>query len=559
MPRTYYEYLAAQDKWRIEHELRIASFPYPPRNSIVYTRQSTNTFWEDRRTQAAQNLPFETLQFTAADTFDFIRNVAIQEERKEQEFLAKFYPQSELQPGQSSIDKFNELFQGRERYERLLKRIKAARTKAENGWKGMAPNLDTLYASYLNQRLTNVLQEFRTTFTATTDFNILEERFREIIDKAIIDATNDLAAINIEDKVYGGGKDWVEISQIINSDPYLRSQFINNMRAAIGHENIQAVLEAMYQQKNKNTKSERTSTILRKNLKLSQRTASIGGNVIENSMAALAKYLGQLRGNNGSINYQVSGAAISGEMVTTDAILMFSSSIEVDPQQAVEKLNQMLSETTGTLDNAYNSMEKFYTEQSKAMDELYAVFINSKNYQLGGSYGVYSQPRKGALNELDDFLERAGISVGNIDDFLLTAYNTAKDAIYHDRKSEVDEGAVNALKAAAVKFMFDDWQTIGNNSGHGIHMFLLSGKYVPSSVIFYAMAKAGESSVTSKAKIYIPEINDPGPDSWSGSNDLEVKNKIYDYWQEEYDRISKNARWTADFVINVKKSIDLKI
>ena len=107
--------------------------------------------------------------------------------------------------------------------------------------------------------------------------------------------------------------------------------------------------------------------------------------------------------------------------------------------------------------------------------------------------------------------------------------------------------------------MFDDWQTIGNNSGHGIHMFLLSGKYVPSSVIFYAMAKAGESSVTSKAKIYIPEINDPGPDSWSGSNDLEVKNKIYDYWQEEYDRISKNARWTADFVINVKKSIDLKI
>ena len=61
MPRTYYEYLAAQDKWRIEHGLRIASFPYPPRNSIVYTRQSTNTFWEDRRTQAAQNLPFETL------------------------------------------------------------------------------------------------------------------------------------------------------------------------------------------------------------------------------------------------------------------------------------------------------------------------------------------------------------------------------------------------------------------------------------------------------------------------------------------------------------------
>ena len=182
------------------------------------------------------------------------------------------------------------------------------------------------------------------------------------MDQAIIEATNDLAAINIEDQVYGSGKDWAEISQMINSDPYLRSQFINNMRAAIGHENIQAVLNAMYQQKNKNIKSERTSTILRKNIKLSERTASIGGNVIENSMAALAKYLGQLRGNNGSISYQVSGAAVSGEMVTTDTILMFSSSAEVDPQQAVEKLNESLSETTGSLNNAYNSIEKFYTE-----------------------------------------------------------------------------------------------------------------------------------------------------------------------------------------------------
>ena len=156
---------------------------------------------------------------------------------------------------------------------------------------------------------------------------------------------------------------------------------------------------------------------------------------------------------------------------------------------------------------------------------------------------------------MDDFLERVGISVGNIDEFLLTAYNTAEGAIYHGRKSEVDESVVNALKAAAVKFMFDDWQTLGNDNGHGIHMFLLSGKYVPSSVVFYAMADAGDSSVTAKANIHIPEINDPGPDSWGGATDLDTKNQIYEYWQDEYDRISKNARWVANFVINVKKAI----
>jgi len=44
----------------------------------------------------------------------------------------------------------------------------------------------------------------------------------------------------------------------------------------------------MYKQKDTRGKKQKTSTILRENLKLSARTASIGGNVIENTMAILA-------------------------------------------------------------------------------------------------------------------------------------------------------------------------------------------------------------------------------------------------------------------------------
>ena len=555
MSRSYYEYLKARDQWRIEHNLKIASFPYPQKDSIVYIRPSNNDFWERRRLTAETSLPFDTLTFTAEDTFHFISSVAAQEERKEREFLKNFFPQSELREGQSLTDQFNILFQGREKYERLLDRIQTARTKAQNGWKGMAPNMEALYGSYLNQRLTKALEDFRASFDANTDLSLLEERFRIVIDEAIIQAVNDIAAVDIEDEIYGSGKDWAQISDMISNDPYLRGQFISNMRAAIGDKNIQAILDAMKQQKQKGEKKQRTSTILREKLKLSARTASIGGSVIENTLAALAQALGQLRGGSGALQYSVSATAVHGEMVTTDAIMVFSGSVTVDTSAAVRALNEYLSNNEGSLGNAYYQMEKFYKQQKENLDELYTVFVNSKNYQLGGRYGKYEQKASGTLDELDDFLSRAGIHVDDVENFLLTAYNTASGAVYSSRKSIIQESIVNALKAAAVKFMFDDWQTLGTEQGNGIHMFLLSGKYVPSSVIFKAMADAGNQIVSSKASVTIPGIQDPGPEGWGGSTDIEVKQNIYQYWQDEYDRISRDSKWVATFVINVKRAI----
>ena len=253
----------------------------------------------------------------------------------------------------------------------------------------------------------------------------------------------------------------------------------------------------------------------------------------------------------------MSGTAIRGEMVVTDAALIFSADATVDTSAAARALNEYLSANSGNLDNAYNAVAKFYESQKKAMDELYTVFINSKNYQLGGNYGTYRQHKEGALDELDDFLARANVSANITDDFLNSAYNTAQGAIYAGQQSVITEAIVNALKAAAVNFMFDDWQTIGNLSGHGIHMFLLSGKYVPASVVFGAMADAGNSIVDARARVTIPGIDDPGAQGWDGSTDYEVKQNIMTHWNDEYRRISTSARWAADFVINVKRAIGL--
>lgn len=133
------------------------------------------------------------------------------------------------------------------------------------------------------------------------------------------------------------------------------------MRAAIGAKNFDNVFKTIYNQEEiKHGEKEKVSSILRENLKLSKRTASIGGNVIENTSAALAKALSKIRGSNksasGTIEYEMSGAAVSGEMVTTDTILVFSGEVSVSAQGVVEKLNKILSENTGSLDNAHDKI-----------------------------------------------------------------------------------------------------------------------------------------------------------------------------------------------------------
>ena len=61
MSRTYYEWMAAKQKWHLEQGLRVASIPYPHESieyPIVYTRQSTEDFWERRRSAAEELIPY---------------------------------------------------------------------------------------------------------------------------------------------------------------------------------------------------------------------------------------------------------------------------------------------------------------------------------------------------------------------------------------------------------------------------------------------------------------------------------------------------------------------
>lgn len=129
MSRSYYEWMAAKRQWWNSQAGAIASIPYPSESipyPIIYKRESTNPYWERRRTNAADLIPDSlNFNFQFEDIENFIRSAADFERTKEDEFLAKFYKVSSSSfQNETRTDKFNILFQSRDLYNEFNSKIK---------------------------------------------------------------------------------------------------------------------------------------------------------------------------------------------------------------------------------------------------------------------------------------------------------------------------------------------------------------------------------------------------------------------------------------------------
>jgi hypothetical protein len=70
-------------------------------------------------------------------------------------------------------------------------------------------------------------------------------------------------------------------------------------------------------------------------------------------------------------------------MVKTDTAMIFSSSKEIDTNAVMQSLNEYLSSNNGDILKAYDKVQDFYNKWEKDLNELYTVFVNSKNYGIG--------------------------------------------------------------------------------------------------------------------------------------------------------------------------------
>lgn len=595
MSRSYYEWMEAKRNWYNSQEHRVANIPFPITEAVVYKRESTNPFWERRRYDAAERIPTTlSIKYTQSDIVSYLNTIARYETEKERDFLEKFYKKGQhenIGEHASKTEKFNYLFQSREMYVKLNKRIKnilevlqfqknetfgKSKTTTHEYFTGMAPNLSTFFASYFEEAFNEEIQEFYKEIRDNVSVEKLKDRFELAIRNAILKASERMSQIQKSDKtqIYGSGEEWQPIYEVLQEGGREYELFRDNLKNAIGATNLETLRDMLIERKKKESKrigKNQIKEMFRSQLKgISSRTAQIGGSILEPVSTIIANYVNGARNN----EFQIHAENLGGSKVVTDTMLLFSTNLELDLGQIMENLRQaMYSMDSSRQRQLYQSLERFYNEQEEKINDLYMVYVNAKNYGIGADGSDYTKSVKGTIDDLPEFLESTGVQIGNINDFLNFVLNTGEGAIRYDQRDEAMETCASALKMAAAKLMFDDYQTLGvfdqDSSRHAIHMFLLDGIYVPSSEVFKAMANAAQQVLEGKGKkedthsgITLPnKIDDQGSDEYEvkwqkireeSKDDADFKEKLYQHWQKEYENARAAITWYANFTLRIK-------
>lgn len=602
MSRTYYQWMRAKAQWWDEQHYRKAEIPYPIDNAVVYKRQSNNPYWEKRRLATEETIPTSLgFNFTQTDIGQFFYTMGDYEQQKEDEFLSKFYDPKRFYTITSSTktrtDKFNELFQSQEIYRKVNQRIKNILNKKQNEvnktfgksektthekFTGMAPNLSAVFATYFEKHLAFELQEFYKNIDIDRDSTVeLEKRFEAHLKTAVLAASEEMFRIERSSKteVYGAGDEWAPINELLSENGREMELFMENLKNAIGIENLNTLRDNLKVKKksemSKALNKGHIKELMGSNLKnISGRTASIGGSILEPVLSMMANYF-----NQNSKDFQMEARNFGGSKVVTDAAMLWTTRMDINLDDTMEKLRKALYESDVQKQRQlYSALEKYYDQQKDNLDDLYHVFINAKNYSIGADGRDYTKTIEGNIDELPEFFQSTGVNIKNLNDFFDIVLNTAKGAVREDMRDEVQEQASNALKMAASKLMFDDYQTVGvlpedeflDGKRNSIHMFYLSGKYIPSSVVFKSMAKAIKDmmkgvSKTEDTKGYInlpSEIIDHGTKEYDpvwpeiraiAKDDATFKEQLYQYWLDEAKRLKAEITWKASFTLRIKK------
>ena len=189
--------------------------------------------------------------------------------------------------------------------------------------------------------------------------------------------------------IAGGREDWAEINKALREVPGMWELFTTNIMKAIGNWN------ELYS-KLIGDITDDTSGHIKSTLKLQNRTFSIGGNVAENAAAAIAVRLNQLRGGNSSMEYSISGGALTVEgPATADSFIIFSADSTISADDIFNELN---SATDATYKEKLNNT---VVQFKNNLNTLFGIFINAKNYSIGKEQTAeYTKTLSGTFEEL---------------------------------------------------------------------------------------------------------------------------------------------------------------
>lgn len=405
------------------------------------------------------------------------------------------------------IEQFNSILQGTKNFEKAVARLDSALKHPEIA--ARAPTIVSWFSSYLTSSLNSVISPYITNNRKTLeskDFSQWENDLMKspdgLIDKAINLALEKMLN-RMEEKegkeLYGDSETWKAYYEAIQQIQNFNEDFKKMIKSKLDFD----VLAKMFNNKkakiNLKSKNGRygVSTFIGSeaglNLKNGKKSRQLAGSVQEYiELIADSMGIGMQEAMNSG------GKVFENEKMKTDNVTIYSfeASVNVDnlAQNIANKLNESLLDNDSLI-NASKTMKDFYNNNLSKLNNTFIVYGSTKSYSLSDSFRGFHNGGEGSLEKIPEVLEGANItSVNKAKDFIYKVYNTAKYAIYSDKREQLTEELKKSIMAAAANLLFDDWSTIGEENLQGgaqcIHALQLEGIRIPLSVFLKATGYA---------------------------------------------------------------------
>ena len=211
----------------------------------------------------------------------------------------------------------------------------------------------------------------------------------------------------------------------------------------------------------------------------------------------------------------------------------------------------------------YELMDNFNNQYLSSLNDSFIVYGSTKSYALTNSFAGFHGGGARSLEDAKLILSQAGFSLGTVSDFINKAYNTSQGenggAIFADEKEGISEQLETALASAVANLLFDDWTTIGDQTGgaKAIHVMQLDALQVPLSVFLIAAGQAmiqsaRDSEQFIRIRIQLPgNILYPDPIKTEGGH----MSEILDKWNEQAKAAKSESSFTLVFLKNFKQMI----
>ena len=592
MSRTYLQWRSAYNEWKANYYEGINSLQPDPHASVVYTERSKNPYWATRQDKTEDSISLSMLSVSEnlpelSIIAQHLIDIGQAEFNKEMRLLKQLMPDLAIDTSAGELDfikQFNIFLQGKTHYETMINRLDKVLNQNKKQ-KNFAPIVSSLYAQYLATALNQNIIPLLRQFDATTSIDTWDSMYQAAVDKSITQAFERMLQPqgHKNNEIFGHASEFTEILALWRNDPLLQTQFRDTIRSKIDFNKILNALqtnktwqERARQGKKVGMRAKLIDSAGGLNLKSNKRTGQIGGSVYEYIQNLFRNTnLNATISENGT---QISGQVISGEALRTDSILILGeeTTINFDADALATELNEDLSSAASLLD-ARDKIQAFYERNLKSLNQGFIIYDSAKAYGTSVNEKGFKDGKSLPLERLGDYASDAGIPLGSIHDFILTAYNTLPGAIYDVARGEVQEAIENILYAATAKLMFDDWTTIGEGTGVGsnitaLHVFPLSGIYVPASYLFTKIGQALANADTNyrqyvnihvklpSTKTYEPrDGTGMPPDRLIGKNgshsDLEIKKQILEEWNKQFRQAQTESEFTIHFLRNFNSLI----